>query len=85
MHLSGVIGEKCDRCPYRWVLLEDRGCQACDSCQFQLLDDTDRMAFTLDPIKKEFDVSFVGVGTTGQLTQNYCDNSDEFLCINSRL
>jgi laminin alpha 3/5 len=51
-----VIGEKCDHCPYRWVLKEDEGCFECDSCIHDLLDVTDRLRAHIDPIADEFEV-----------------------------
>ena len=54
--LPGVVGEKCNRCPQRWVLIENFGCQECESCHHQLLDSTDAMAALLRPVKTEFDV-----------------------------
>lgn len=24
--LPGVLGDKCDKCPYRWVFLKNQGC-----------------------------------------------------------
>lgn len=65
--LPGVVGEKCDRCPWRWVLIEDRGCQNCDSCQHQLLDVTDHLAAELDPVKDEFENVAVSYFTTQKL------------------
>jgi laminin alpha 3/5 len=51
-----VIGEKCDHCPYRWVLKEDEGCFECDSCIHDLLDVTDRLRASIDPVAVEFEV-----------------------------
>ncbi|XP_058060994.1 laminin subunit alpha [Anopheles bellator] len=48
--LSGVVGEKCDSCPYRWVLIPDTGCQECDVCHHGLLDVTDELQDSVDPI-----------------------------------
>ena len=55
--LPGVIGEKCDHCPYRWVLIEDEGCFSCDSCVHNLLDVTDDLKKRIDPVTEEFEVS----------------------------
>lgn len=55
--LPGVIGEKCDQCPYRWVFIPDYGCTKCDSCIDNLLDDMDELALKLHPMVLEFDVS----------------------------
>lgn len=54
--LPGVIGEKCDQCPYRWVLIDGNGCFQCDSCAHDLLDVTDALANLLQPHLSEFDV-----------------------------
>jgi laminin alpha 3/5 len=51
-----VIGEKCDHCPYRWVLKEDEGCFECDSCIHDLLDVTDQLRAHIDPVAVEFEV-----------------------------
>lgn len=52
--MPGVIGEKCDHCPYRNVLIPGQGCFACDSCTGNLLDVTDELSNMLNPIFKEF-------------------------------
>ncbi|CAL7933589.1 unnamed protein product [Xylocopa violacea] len=52
--LPGVIGEKCDHCPYRNVLIPGQGCFACDSCTGNLLDVTDELSLSLDPVFGEF-------------------------------
>lgn len=57
--LPGVVGKNCDSCPHRWVLIEDRGCQGCDNCQHQLLDETDALAAMLDPVKDDFEVGTI--------------------------
>ena len=54
--LPGVIGEKCDHCPYRWVLKEEEGCFECDSCIHDLLDVTDQLRSRIDPVVIEFEV-----------------------------
>ena len=54
--LPGVIGEKCDHCPYRWVLKEEEGCFECDSCIHDLLDVTDQLRSHIDPLAVEFEV-----------------------------
>lgn len=51
-------GEKCDRCPHRWVLIPDSGCYGCDSCIDNLLDVTDELKQVIDPVMDEFDVRF---------------------------
>lgn len=57
--LPGVIGEKCDHCPHRFVLIKDRnaGCFQCDSCTDDLLDVTDELTEKLNPIFQDFNVS----------------------------
>lgn len=52
-----MIGEKCDHCPYRHVLIPAHGCFACDSCTGDLLDVTDGLADLLDPVSHEYSVS----------------------------
>ncbi|XP_014209765.1 laminin subunit alpha isoform X2 [Copidosoma floridanum] len=52
--LPGVLGEKCDHCPVRNVLDERRGCQPCDKCTHDLLDVTDELERTLDPVAGSF-------------------------------
>lgn len=52
--LPGVIGEKCDHCPYRHVLIPAQGCFACDSCTGNLLDVTDDIAHSLEPVLSEY-------------------------------
>lgn len=55
--LQGVIGEKCNQCPHRWVFVPDYGCHQCDSCTHALLDSTDELRHMIDPVIIEFDVS----------------------------
>lgn len=52
--LQNVQGEKCDRCPYRWVFVPDYGCHQCDNCTHFLLDSTDELAHLIDPVIHEF-------------------------------
>lgn len=54
--LPGVEGEKCDRCPHRWVLIPDQGCFECETCHHALLDVTDDLSQKLGPIRGEFEV-----------------------------
>jgi len=75
--LPGVIGSNCSHCPHRWVLIKDRGCSSCDSCQYQLLDETDKMGFILNPVKEEFDQVAVSYFTTQRLV--YFNESSELL------
>lgn len=53
--LPGVVGEKCDRCPHRWVLIPDAGCFVCDECHHALLDVTDQLKLDIDSVKDEFE------------------------------
>ena len=55
--LPGVTGEKCDHCPYRWVLKEEEGCFECDACTHGLLNVTDELAATIDPQMRDFEVN----------------------------
>jgi len=55
--LPGVIGEKCDHCPYRHVLIPAQGCFSCGSCTGNLLDVTDELEDLLQPISREYSVS----------------------------
>lgn len=52
--LPGVVGDKCNACPYRWVLVEDQGCHECDICHHSLLDVTDSLAEDLDEVITDF-------------------------------
>lgn len=54
--LPGVIGDQCDQCPHRWVLVQDRGCFECNSCTHDLLDTTDYLKNLIDPVMAEFKV-----------------------------
>lgn len=38
--LPNVVGEKCESCPDRWVLIPESGCQPCSDCVHVLLNDT---------------------------------------------
>ncbi|KAG8228153.1 hypothetical protein J437_LFUL002807 [Ladona fulva] len=71
--LPGVIGEKCDHCPHRWVLIEDQGCFVCDSCIHSLLDVTDELASLIEPVAKDFDKVALDYFTTQRLI--YINNS----------
>lgn len=52
--LPGVVGDRCDACPHRWVLVPDRGCHVCDGCHGALLDVTDELARELRPVIDDF-------------------------------
>jgi laminin alpha 3/5 len=51
--LPGVVGEKCDSCPHRWVFIPKTGCRECGPCVHVLLDDTDQLALLIDPLRDE--------------------------------
>lgn len=51
-----MIGERCDHCPHRWVLIDTEGCFKCDSCTHGLLDATDEMENIISPTLDEFEV-----------------------------
>lgn len=61
------MGEKCDACPYRWVLVQDQGCHECDVCHHNLLDVTDAVANELDPVIVEFQTVAGGFFTSQKL------------------
>lgn len=69
--LPGVVGEKCDACPYRWVLVPDQGCHECDICHGSLLDVTDAISNELKPVVAEFQTVAGGYFTSQKL--NYYD------------
>ena len=48
--LENVIGEKCERCPDRWVLLPGYGCQSCSNCIHVLLNDTNELEYSINSI-----------------------------------
>ena len=51
--LPGVVGEKCDSCPHRWVFINKTGCRECGPCVHELLDDTDELKLLIDPLRNE--------------------------------
>ena len=51
--LPGVVGEKCEHCPDRWVLIPETGCQECGNCVHVLLNDTDELYELIEPIQKD--------------------------------
>lgn len=55
--LPGVVGDKCDTCPYRSVLIPSEGCFTCDNCTHGLLDVTDQMQSDFQPVYRNFQVS----------------------------
>lgn len=65
--MPGVVGEKCDACPHRWVLVPDQGCHGCDVCHHDLLDVTDAIANELDPVIDEFQTVAGGFFTSQKL------------------
>lgn len=70
--LPGVVGEKCDHCPYRWVLIPDSGCQECDVCHHALLDVTDALENEINPVIIDFNTIAGGYFTSQKL--NYFEN-----------
>ncbi len=54
--LRGVVGQNCDRCPHRWVLIKNVGCEPCDTCIDGLLDDTDLLTEMIEPLMADFNV-----------------------------
>lgn len=54
--LPGVIGDKCDRCPFRNILIPDSGCLKCSSCIHNLLDSNNDLKNIIDPIMIDFEV-----------------------------
>lgn len=75
--LPGVVGEKCDSCPYRWVLVQDQGCHDCDICHHNLLDVTDAISNELNPVIIDFQTVAGGYFTSQKL--NYLDELAEKL------
>lgn len=65
--MKSVIGEKCDSCPSRWVFIEDHGCEECDGCHHALLDVTDGLKATLDPVVEELSAVTKSYYTTQKL------------------
>lgn len=74
--MPGVIGEKCDACPHRWVLNPDWGCHICDACHHALLDVTDSLYTELDPVIIEFQ-TVAGGFFTSQKLKFYDELADE--------
>lgn len=70
--LPGVIGEKCDFCPLRWVLIPESGCHECDICHHALLDVTDTLKADLDPVLIDFETVAGGFFTAQKL--NYLND-----------
>jgi laminin alpha 3/5 len=63
-----ITGDKCEACPYRWVLVPDQGCFECDSCSHNLLDVTDELRIIVDPIVGEFQTVALTFFTHQKLT-----------------
>lgn len=74
--MPGVVGEKCDACPFRWVLVPDRGCHECDVCHHDLLDVTDSLAVELNPVIHDFQSIADGYFTSQKL-KYFDSNADE--------
>lgn len=54
--LPNVVGDKCNQCPYRWVLIPAEGCFPCDKCTDGLLDVIDVLQVEFSPIYEKFHV-----------------------------
>ena len=54
--LPGVVGSRCESCPYRWALIEGYGCIECTECVHALLNDMDDLHSELRPVMEEFKV-----------------------------
>lgn len=65
--LKNVTGEKCENCPYRWVFIQDYGCEPCNNCVHSLLDTTDELALLIDPIIAEYGSADSGYFTTRRM------------------
>lgn len=65
--MPGVVGEKCDSCPHRWVLIQDQGCYECDICHHDLLDVTDSLSNELGPVISDFQTVAGGFFTSQKL------------------
>lgn len=65
--LPGVVGEKCDSCPYRWVLIPDEGCHECDTCHHSLMDVTDDISSNLNPVIDDFQTVAGGFFTSQKM------------------
>lgn len=68
--LPGVIGDRCEACPNRWVLTED-GCMECNNCHHALLDVTDRLRDQIDGVLQDFQTVTMAFFTSQKL--NYYD------------
>lgn len=71
--MPGVVGEKCDACPYRWVLIPDTGCNECDICHHALLDVTQSLHNQLEPVAEDFKTIASGYFTAQKL--NYLNDT----------
>lgn len=75
--LPGVIGDRCEACPNRWVLTED-GCMECNNCHHALLDLTDKMRYQIDGVLQDFETVSMAFFTSQKL--NYYDElADELV------
>lgn len=68
--LPGVIGDRCESCPNRWVLTED-GCMECNNCHHALLDVTDKLRDQIDGVLQDFQTVTMSFFTSQKL--NYYD------------
>lgn len=65
--MQGVVGEKCQSCPARWVLIPHTRCKECDGCHHALLDVTDALREELDPHVSEFETKATTFYTSQKL------------------
>lgn len=65
--LRNVVGERCDACPPRWVFIDNYGCEECEGCHHGLLDVTDNLTLTLDPVVEDFKTVAKSFYTTQKL------------------
>lgn len=65
--LKDVVGERCNSCPPRWVFIDDYGCEECDLCHHGLLDVTDNLTITINPVIEDFKTVAKSFYTTQKL------------------
>ncbi|WAR24784.1 LAMA-like protein [Mya arenaria] len=59
--LPGVTGSKCEQCLDRWVLIPQEGCQECDTCIDNLLDDLEVLEVDVESVKGGLETVSIGV------------------------